>query len=297
MTLFEILCVICSTLICKLLMVNRVSCSWLQLFWPDRGVATLPNHHKFSTKDSLTFSCISPSGEFWFDLSDVSVSEIWWWVRKCVLFIIWVNCPFSNEAISRSRTPEFSECKRDGGTAAELRGSAAKTRFYFNRDSREGEKKCPPPPAPPKLTHHNIYTQSSSGAWNESLLHSSSSWLAQLTLCCVHGCVCVHAPVKTGALSLELVLVFVSVSFLLLDWPNVLVFSPLFQSIMEQFNPCLRNFIAMGKSYEKALTSEYTNHFLFSLCLRPSFIPPVCLSSSPGRGQTDPTLEAAFISS
>uniref|UniRef100_A0A3Q1GNL0 BAR/IMD domain-containing adapter protein 2 n=1 Tax=Acanthochromis polyacanthus TaxID=80966 RepID=A0A3Q1GNL0_9TELE len=26
-------------------------------------------------------------------------------------------------------------------------------------------------------------------------------------------------------------------------------------SIMEQFNPCLRNFIAMGKSYEKALTS------------------------------------------
>lgn len=27
---------------------------------------------------------------------------------------------------------------------------------------------------------------------------------------------------------------------------------------MEQFNPCLRNFIAMGKSYEKALTSEYT---------------------------------------
>ncbi|XP_041671840.1 brain-specific angiogenesis inhibitor 1-associated protein 2 isoform X3 [Cheilinus undulatus] len=27
-------------------------------------------------------------------------------------------------------------------------------------------------------------------------------------------------------------------------------------SIMEQFNPCLRNFIAMGKSYEKALTRE-----------------------------------------
>uniref|UniRef100_A0A3B4YCG5 BAR/IMD domain-containing adapter protein 2 n=1 Tax=Seriola lalandi dorsalis TaxID=1841481 RepID=A0A3B4YCG5_SERLL len=27
------------------------------------------------------------------------------------------------------------------------------------------------------------------------------------------------------------------------------------KSIMEQFNPCLRNFIAMGKSYEKALTS------------------------------------------
>lgn len=31
----------------------------------------------------------------------------------------------------------------------------------------------------------------------------------------------------------------------------------LFQSIMEQFNPCLRNFVAMGKTYEKALSSEY----------------------------------------
>uniref|UniRef100_A0A667YDF9 BAR/IMD domain containing adaptor protein 2 n=1 Tax=Myripristis murdjan TaxID=586833 RepID=A0A667YDF9_9TELE len=31
--------------------------------------------------------------------------------------------------------------------------------------------------------------------------------------------------------------------------------SGLFLSIMEQFNPCLRNFIAMGKSYEKALSS------------------------------------------
>uniref|UniRef100_A0A671N869 BAR/IMD domain-containing adapter protein 2 n=1 Tax=Sinocyclocheilus anshuiensis TaxID=1608454 RepID=A0A671N869_9TELE len=29
----------------------------------------------------------------------------------------------------------------------------------------------------------------------------------------------------------------------------------LFQSIMEQFNPCLRNFVAMGKTYEKALSS------------------------------------------
>uniref|UniRef100_A0A8K9UIP1 BAR/IMD domain-containing adapter protein 2 n=1 Tax=Oncorhynchus mykiss TaxID=8022 RepID=A0A8K9UIP1_ONCMY len=29
----------------------------------------------------------------------------------------------------------------------------------------------------------------------------------------------------------------------------------LFQSIMEQFNPCLRNFVAMGKSYEKALSN------------------------------------------
>uniref|UniRef100_A0A4W5QN79 IMD domain-containing protein n=1 Tax=Hucho hucho TaxID=62062 RepID=A0A4W5QN79_9TELE len=27
------------------------------------------------------------------------------------------------------------------------------------------------------------------------------------------------------------------------------------RSIMEQFNPCLRNFVAMGKSYEKALSS------------------------------------------
>jgi len=31
----------------------------------------------------------------------------------------------------------------------------------------------------------------------------------------------------------------------------------LLQSIMEQFNPCLRNFVAMGKTYEKALSSEY----------------------------------------
>nr|XP_020460330.1 brain-specific angiogenesis inhibitor 1-associated protein 2-like isoform X5 [Monopterus albus] len=29
-----------------------------------------------------------------------------------------------------------------------------------------------------------------------------------------------------------------------------------YKSIMEQFNPCLRNFIAMGKSYEKAITRE-----------------------------------------
>ncbi|XP_037134160.1 brain-specific angiogenesis inhibitor 1-associated protein 2-like isoform X2 [Syngnathus acus] len=28
-----------------------------------------------------------------------------------------------------------------------------------------------------------------------------------------------------------------------------------YKSIMEQFNPCLKNFVAMGKSYEKALTS------------------------------------------
>ncbi|KAM9773260.1 BAR/IMD domain-containing adapter protein 2-like isoform 2-T2 [Syngnathus typhle] len=28
-----------------------------------------------------------------------------------------------------------------------------------------------------------------------------------------------------------------------------------YKSIMEQFNPCLKNFVAMGKSYQKALTS------------------------------------------
>ncbi len=32
---------------------------------------------------------------------------------------------------------------------------------------------------------------------------------------------------------------------------------PLLQGIMEQFNPCLRNFIAMGKNYEKTLSSKY----------------------------------------
>lgn len=36
-----------------------------------------------------------------------------------------------------------------------------------------------------------------------------------------------------------------------------------FQSIMEQFNPCLRNFVAMGKTYEKALSSEYTDLTFF----------------------------------
>ncbi len=36
----------------------------------------------------------------------------------------------------------------------------------------------------------------------------------------------------------------------------------LFQSIMEQFNPCLRNFVAMGKTYEKALSSEYISGLL-----------------------------------
>lgn len=30
------------------------------------------------------------------------------------------------------------------------------------------------------------------------------------------------------------------------------------QTIMEQFNPSLRNFIAMGKNYEKALAGEAT---------------------------------------
>lgn len=36
---------------------------------------------------------------------------------------------------------------------------------------------------------------------------------------------------------------------------------------MEQFNPCLRNFIAMGKSYEKALTSEYQTIRFVSVCI------------------------------
>lgn len=38
---------------------------------------------------------------------------------------------------------------------------------------------------------------------------------------------------------------------------------------MEQFNPCLRNFVAMGKNYEKALASKSFFFFfldLFSLC-------------------------------
>lgn len=36
----------------------------------------------------------------------------------------------------------------------------------------------------------------------------------------------------------------------------LMLFSALFQTIMEQFNPSLRNFIAMGKNYEKALAGE-----------------------------------------
>lgn len=35
---------------------------------------------------------------------------------------------------------------------------------------------------------------------------------------------------------------------------------------MEQFNPCLRNFVAMGKNYEKALASKFFFSDLFSLC-------------------------------
>uniref|UniRef100_I3JD50 BAR/IMD domain-containing adapter protein 2 n=1 Tax=Oreochromis niloticus TaxID=8128 RepID=I3JD50_ORENI len=39
-------------------------------------------------------------------------------------------------------------------------------------------------------------------------------------------------------------------------WPNLPSISCfLFQTIMEQFNPCLRNFVAMGKNYEKALAN------------------------------------------
>lgn len=34
------------------------------------------------------------------------------------------------------------------------------------------------------------------------------------------------------------------------------ILSALFQTIMEQFNPSLRNFIAMGKNYEKALAGR-----------------------------------------
>uniref|UniRef100_A0A8C9ZS26 BAR/IMD domain-containing adapter protein 2 n=1 Tax=Sander lucioperca TaxID=283035 RepID=A0A8C9ZS26_SANLU len=40
-----------------------------------------------------------------------------------------------------------------------------------------------------------------------------------------------------------------------ITFPRVFFIHLDLQSIMEQFNPCLRNFIAMGKSYEKALTS------------------------------------------
>uniref|UniRef100_A0A3Q1JIU0 BAR/IMD domain-containing adapter protein 2 n=1 Tax=Anabas testudineus TaxID=64144 RepID=A0A3Q1JIU0_ANATE len=36
---------------------------------------------------------------------------------------------------------------------------------------------------------------------------------------------------------------------------SLLISCFLFQTIMEQFNPCLRNFVAMGKNYEKALAN------------------------------------------
>lgn len=36
---------------------------------------------------------------------------------------------------------------------------------------------------------------------------------------------------------------------------------------MDQFNPCLRNFVAMGKNYEKALASKSFFFFFFSLSL------------------------------
>lgn len=41
-----------------------------------------------------------------------------------------------------------------------------------------------------------------------------------------------------------------------------------FQTIMEQFNPCLRNFVAMGKNYEKALASKcfFSIYFLCAPC-------------------------------
>lgn len=52
---------------------------------------------------------------------------------------------------------------------------------------------------------------------------------------------------------------------------------------MEQFNPCLRNFVAMGKSYEKALSSEYILLFFFSFISSPSHAP--FLSSCPEHRQ------------
>lgn len=64
----------------------------------------------------------------------------------------------------------------------------------------------------------------------------------------VGKCVCVCIYGHSSSMS---VLLLLSVSPLTNSPP----FS-LFQSIMEQFNPCLRNFVAMGKSYEKALSSE-----------------------------------------
>ncbi|XP_039521176.1 brain-specific angiogenesis inhibitor 1-associated protein 2 isoform X11 [Pimephales promelas] len=38
-----------------------------------------------------------------------------------------------------------------------------------------------------------------------------------------------------------------------------------YKSIMEQFNPCLRNFVAMGKTYEKALSKEAAWDVLFQM--------------------------------
>lgn len=78
--------------------------------------------------------------------------------------------------------PEFSECRRDGRghgdvsrSAAELRESAAKTRFYFSGDGRGGERKQPID------THATTYTRSL--VWElEMNVHSSCSWLAQLSL-------------------------------------------------------------------------------------------------------------------
>lgn len=52
------------------------------------------------------------------------------------------------------------------------------------------------------------------------------------------------------------------------EWNGLLPSIPcfVFQTIMEQFNPCLRNFVAMGKNYEKALASKSCFSHLFSLC-------------------------------
>lgn len=83
----------------------------------------------------------------------------------------------------------FTECCRSRGVWWYVQPglllsweSAAKIRFYFNKDSRGGEKKRP--------RTHTSYLHNLHKAWNESLLHSSSSWLAQLSLFCVCAFVC-----------------------------------------------------------------------------------------------------------
>ncbi|XP_041939862.1 brain-specific angiogenesis inhibitor 1-associated protein 2 [Alosa sapidissima] len=52
-----------------------------------------------------------------------------------------------------------------------------------------------------------------------------------------------------------------------------------YKSIMEQFNPCLRNFVAMAKTYEKALSTQAQPH------PRPALMPCV---SDPGAAEMGP---------